>query len=579
MWGLSFGIAVGILLYMIVILLIFRKNNQNTFTKTLWTMLIGVFAASVVLFFPMFADEFEHGISGIFKTCLISVHNTIRLFVVDTDFNGVLELSEVMDSRLYMYYTALAAVLYVSAPLLTCSVIMSFFKSILNYYSLLIHYNRDMYIFSELSECSVTLAESIREHHKDALLIFAGMADMDNEKYEYRDRAYQLKVHCLKKDITALHFKYHSKKSKMYFFLIGEDEGENVESALQMIKNYKSREHTRLYVFASALENEILLNSVPHEKLKVRRIDMAQSMIYQNLYDKGTSIYDGAAEKRISVVLMGLGYYGLDMLKAMAWFGQMDGYHISIDAYDKNPNAGAIVSRACPELISPEKNGTVVDGEAEYEIRIHEGIDVFSEEFAKSIETLEHPTYVFVALGEEHRNMETALYLRTAFAKKELNPKIQVVFYKTYDAGSLEKAKNFKKQSYDIEVVGDVKSMYSEDVILNSELEKKALQRHLKWGIEQEFWAYEYNYRSSIACEIHKKMKCHCQIPGADVPVEKRSDEEKEIVRKLEHKRWNAYMRSEGYCYGEERDDMAKTHPCLVPYDELPEHEKKKDDD
>jgi len=26
--------------------------------------------------------------------------------------------------------------------------------------------------------------------------------------------------------------------------------------------------------------------------------------------------------------------------------------------------------------------------------------------------------------------------------------------------------------------------------------------------------------------------------------------------------------------YGQRRDDLAKTHPCLVPYDELPESEK-----
>lgn len=579
MWVLSFSISVGILICMLFVLLLMKKNNQHTFTKTLWTLLIGVFAASVVLFFPMFANRFEPGISGLFKTCLISIHNTIRLFVVDTDFEGVLELSGEMDSRLYVYYTVLAAIIYVSAPLLTCSVIMSFFKSILNYYSLLIHYKRDMYVFSELSERSVTLAESIRERHEDALLIFAGVADMDDEKYEYRDKAYQLRVHCLKKDITALDFKYHSKKSKMYFFLMGEDEGENVEAALQMINTYKGREHTRLYVFASSLENELLLNSVPHEMVKVRRVDMAQSLVYHNLYNVGTDIYDHAVDKKISAVILGLGYYGLDMLKSMTWFGQMDGYHISIDLYDKDPNAEAIVSRACPELMSPERNGTVVDGEAEYQIRIHGGVDVYSEKFTKSINELECPTYIFVALSEERRNMEMALYLRTALAKRGIYPKIQAVYYDTYDAKSLEQATNSRKQSYNIEVVGDVRSLYSEDVIVSSELEKRALQRHLKWGEEQEFWAYEYNYRSSIASVIHKKMKSHCQIPGADLAPEKRSEKEKEIIRKLEHKRWNAYMRSEGYCYGKKRDDMAKLHPCLVPYDELPEAEKKKDDD
>jgi ryanodine receptor 2 len=33
----------------------------------------------------------------------------------------------------------------------------------------------------------------------------------------------------------------------------------------------------------------------------------------------------------------------------------------------------------------------------------------------------------------------------------------------------------------------------------------------------------------------------------------------------------------EGWTYGPERDGQAKTHPCLVPYDELPEDEKEYD--
>ena len=33
----------------------------------------------------------------------------------------------------------------------------------------------------------------------------------------------------------------------------------------------------------------------------------------------------------------------------------------------------------------------------------------------------------------------------------------------------------------------------------------------------------------------------------------------------------------EGWTYGGKRDDIHKKHPCLVPYDELPEEEKEYD--
>lgn len=40
------------------------------------------------------------------------------------------------------------------------------------------------------------------------------------------------------------------------------------------------------------------------------------------------------------------------------------------------------------------------------------------------------------------------------------------------------------------------------------------------------------------------------------------------------HDTWAQRRIDDGWTYGEERDDTKKTHPCLVPYDDLPEAEK-----
>lgn len=40
------------------------------------------------------------------------------------------------------------------------------------------------------------------------------------------------------------------------------------------------------------------------------------------------------------------------------------------------------------------------------------------------------------------------------------------------------------------------------------------------------------------------------------------------------HEVWSAGRFAEGWQYGEKRDDARKQHPCLVPYNELPESEK-----
>ncbi|SHJ51782.1 RyR domain-containing protein [Parasporobacterium paucivorans] len=43
------------------------------------------------------------------------------------------------------------------------------------------------------------------------------------------------------------------------------------------------------------------------------------------------------------------------------------------------------------------------------------------------------------------------------------------------------------------------------------------------------------------------------------------------------HNIWAAGRLADGWTYGGERNDEAKTHPCLVPYSELPESEKEYD--
>jgi ryanodine receptor 2 len=43
------------------------------------------------------------------------------------------------------------------------------------------------------------------------------------------------------------------------------------------------------------------------------------------------------------------------------------------------------------------------------------------------------------------------------------------------------------------------------------------------------------------------------------------------------HDVWAAGRIADGWRYGETRDDVRKLHPCLVPYEELPESEKEYD--
>ena len=52
-----------------------------------------------------------------------------------------------------------------------------------------------------------------------------------------------------------------------------------------------------------------------------------------------------------------------------------------------------------------------------------------------------------------------------------------------------------------------------------------------------------------------------------------------EQMAKNVHEVWAQSRISQGWSYGEERNDALKQHPCLVPYEELPEIEKAYDRD
>ena len=50
-----------------------------------------------------------------------------------------------------------------------------------------------------------------------------------------------------------------------------------------------------------------------------------------------------------------------------------------------------------------------------------------------------------------------------------------------------------------------------------------------------------------------------------------------EQMAKNVHEVWAETRIKQGWRYGAQRDDKLKTHPCLVPYEDLPEEEKEYD--
>jgi hypothetical protein len=98
-------------------------------------------------------------------------------------------------------------------------------------------------------------------------------------------------------------------------------------------------------------------------------------------------------------------------------------------------------------------------------------------------------------------------------------------------------------------------------------------------------------YRIAIVCHEANRIWCrldddYSQPHWDEAPLWQIDSAVKGVIYALEHpdaqpedshNSWMAHKIADGWVYGEVKDPEAKTHPCIVPYDQLPEWQQKKD--
>lgn len=96
-----------------------------------------------------------------------------------------------------------------------------------------------------------------------------------------------------------------------------------------------------------------------------------------------------------------------------------------------------------------------------------------------------------------------------------------------------------------------------------------------------------------IARKCHEANKAYCetlgdysQLPWDEAPIWQKQTVIKGVEFRLAnpnatsadmHNSWMKEKLAEGWVYGEKKDEVYRTHPCLVPYDELPSAQRMKD--
>lgn len=588
-WNTCFIVSIAFLFLAVICAVHAGKNYRgDRFFTPFNSLLAGVFLAVFACMVPVFAGMLEKDAGFVFKLCIYDILQTVQVFTVNVGGDFILDNINSSATAISGVYSTYVSFLFFVAPIFTVGFIISLFKNVLAEISFRLHYRGDVYAFSELSEKSLILAQSIRSSHKRAVIVFTDVnRDAEDSVSEYIEAAKQIRAIVFQKDILTVDFSRHSKSADLTFLLIGEKESDNILQSLKILEMYNRRKNTNLFVFSAGSEGELLLSNAEKGEIKVRRVNEIRALIYRFLYEEGEVLFKSAIKnsetpKAINAVVIGLGKYGTEMMKALSWYCQMDGYSIHIYGFDADDNAEDRFSALCPELMSEKYNGVHIPGESDYTIRIYSGVDVRTKTFAELFTAIPDVSFVFVCLGNDADNINHSANIRMLSERIGNKPIIKTVVSSTEEKNALAGTTNYRGQNYGIEAIGDIETSYSEEILLGSELEHLALERHLKWGQEEEFWQYEYNYRSSMASAIHMKARIACGIPGAGKKEEDLTPEERDIIEPLEHRRWNTYMRSEGYVYSgspnkSSRNDLAKMHHDLVDFESLTEEDKRKD--
>ena len=590
------------------------NRYKNLSLKPIAFLVLGNYFSAFFLLLPWFFDHtaFSVGsspnevvyIGKTFHSFLLALQYAIRIFTIDIDYEFVCEIGSVSPTR-----GVLLSIVCFCAPLLTFAVVLSFFVNIIAHIRILLPFG-NKYVFSELNEKSLCLAKDIIKREKYAKIVFHDVFIPPEEgSYELSEEAQKISAVLLKKDILVVNYRA-PKWRNITFFVLGKDDTENLNQALKITEKYNDRNNVTLYVFSTRVECDILLENADHGKIKVKRINEVRSLINNLLYEKGySSVIAPAAggnghlnisdfsrdnnskDKTVSAIIVGLGLHGTEMTKALSWYCQLPGYSLKINAFDIDSEAEEKFKLLCPDLLNDDYYGRGRADDADYSIQIHPNYNVKTSRFFDEIKKIGDVTYVFVCLGDDETNIATSVELRSLYKRIGLNPVIQAVVYNDSENKALRGVENFKHQKYDIEFIGNLHSMYSYSAIINSELDYAALELHLAYARTQgapaedleaetkDFWKYSYLYQSNIARAIHEHLRNEMFIPDTSMP----NEEIRKCWQLTEKRRWNAYTRSIGYVWNgnqydySTRNDLAKVHNLLVPFDDLPEDEKKKD--
>ena len=601
-----FFIALGI----IALFGVLTYRNRRNMSEAISCILVGILLSSFFMVLPTeWVKEGKEVASKPFYAALSSLLYSLKVI------SGRQDIAQLETMQLpYAAKTVYLVVNYICfaiAPILTSSLVLSFVGDMGEKMRLLLRFSPKCYVFSEINENALALAAGLKKKSGRKTIVFCDSKNVDKGLLV---KAKKLGAIALYKPCTALKV---SRRFRAYeFFIISPEEDQNILLAETIIAKYADAKKPKVLInaFVESGTNVKFLEDALRTKgenlnLELRCIDETALLCNHLVYAHPLYHTKGNANT-ISVAIIGCSETGMRMLKTVYWAGQIDGYALKIRIYDKDADViQKEFYRQCPGL---------KDEDCIKFVKADAGSCDFKEQLLAPHNSAD-ATYIVVTMGNDQLNLSLSdelyrTYRRHLDFNDALMPEIFVrVRSQAKSSAYFDNAAFLEKRH--IHLFGTASSVFSEEVLFDTELENLAFAVHLAYWdsldidknspkyaeILRNFKTSEYDRRSSMAAALHLSAKlwmCEgtsktgtANLTAENIQAYARCIEaDPSLIQRLaqnEHARWNAFMLSEGYQSASEKemhqyaaqvnnhkDDLSMLHPCITHWDALDALEK-----
>lgn len=599
-----------VVLFLLCLLLV-KKKKLFTWLKK-WILIPFTFIGGVIVYYIGFNDggSAEHLLTLILRSALSSIH----MFLLHSD---LLEVKQAMHhDGTYMLFFSLIHFLAFTISFMV--IIQLFGKQFLSWLKLKLSRPQSSYIFFDINDPSVALANDLLKNDKDRFVVFvdknmkhktlSGMkSDFSKPELEEQeslfDQLSRMDVALINKDCSDTTPLKKAGLGKLvrsghaHLFFLSDNEDYNIQLALKVLDEIGMEEargketkgwNVVLYVNASSES----ISGLFAEKIRRYKKDIDIRLINKyNLSaielithyppvdcvkvdtDTATVLSD------LHVMVIGFGQLGNVVVRYLTEQGQFAGSTFHATVVDKEMDS----KRGLFECKYP--------GLKRYSIA-YEQAKVNSTEFFDLLKSqLDTLDYIVVTLGKDELNMKTALDLWHYVTRETDRPiKILANAYNSHNYKYLNASSTLFENMY---IFGSHKEIFTEEVIVNEGRAAAAKKIHAYYNSQsgkkddwKELSLIKKITNLSAATHMYAKLK----LIGCDVSAIRHMENEETFISYLgerkwgnlargEHLHWNATLFANGWTTWPlqtipptaslNKDEKHKKHACLVDWEDL----------